>query len=195
MYDGSQVFSLRNSFLKNFLFNYYLGASLSISNQNLRAAIYYNTLAFHSSSNILAEVDNRLLAVATNFNTSLKITTLNVPLNANKTLESNGKVDFLDVLNCLDSLPGTVLNFVNALVSALIISFIVMLVARERTNGSKQLQLMSGVYYATYWIANCLFDLIIVFINVTLLVIILKSERIRTRGVHFRFPSRKVESF
>ena len=170
------MLNLRHSNLKNIVFNYYLGAAFSISNQQLTAAIHYNTLAYPSSANILNEVDNLVLAVATNFNASLKITTLNAPLAANDTLNSNGKIDFLDVLDCLDSLPGTVLNFVNALVSALIISLLVMHVARERTNGSKQLQLMSGVHYSTYWMANYLFDLILVFINVTLLVIILKCE-------------------
>ena len=147
-----------------------------INNQQLSSIVHYSTLPYHSSANILNEVDNLILAVATNYNTSLKITTINVPLSANSTLDTDGKVNFLNVLGCLDTMPGTLLNFVNAIVTALLISFLVMHVARERTNGSKQLQLMSGVHYGTYWLANYLFDLIVVLVNVTLLVIILKSK-------------------
>jgi hypothetical protein len=175
-FKKTKVLNLRQSNLKNILFDYHLGASFIINNQQLSSVIHYNTLAFHSSANILNEVTNFILAVATNYNLSLKITTINVPLSANNTLDTDGKVNFLNVLGCLDTMPGTLLNFVNAVVTALIISFIVMHVARERTSGSKQLQLMSDVHYSTYWLANYLFDLIVVLINVTLLVIILKSK-------------------
>ena len=86
-----------------------------INNQQLSSIVHYSTLAYHSSANILNEVDNLILAVATNYNTSLKITTINVPLSANSTLDTDGKVNFLNVLGCLDTMPGTLLNFVNAI--------------------------------------------------------------------------------
>lgn len=46
--------------------------------------------------------------------------------------------------------------------------------ARERLNGSKQLQMLSGTHYATYWTANYLFDLVILLINISSMVFILK---------------------
>ena len=167
------VFNLRKADLKNLVFNYYIGASLILMAPNkLNGVIHYSSLAFHSSANMLNEVDNMILAVATN-QQGLTITTINSPMATNNTL-TNGKNDFLSVLGCLDTMPVTLLNFVNALIVALITSFLVMHVARERTNGSKQLQLMSGIHYTTYWIANYLFDLLIVLVNVSILVIILK---------------------
>jgi ABC-type multidrug transport system ATPase subunit len=47
-------------------------------------------------------------------------------------------------------------------------------VTRERVNGSKQLQLLSGVHYITYWISNYLFDMLTCFFNASMLVIALK---------------------
>ena len=52
-------------------------------------------------------------------------------------------------------------------------SFQVIHVARERINGSKQMQMLSGIHYVTYWIANYLFDLIIMLFQCTMLVIML----------------------
>lgn len=46
--------------------------------------------------------------------------------------------------------------------------------ARERLNGSKQLQLLSGVHYSVYWLANYMFDLTICLINITSMVFIIK---------------------
>jgi len=46
--------------------------------------------------------------------------------------------------------------------------------AKERINGSKQLQMLSGVHYTTYWMANYFFDLIILLFNIVTMVFILK---------------------
>jgi hypothetical protein len=63
---------------------------------------------------------------------------------------------------------------VNSIIVAFIISILVIHIARERLNGSKQLQMLSGVHYGTYWLANYLFDLTICLINISLMVFILK---------------------
>ena len=47
-------------------------------------------------------------------------------------------------------------------------------VAKERLNGSKQLQMLTGIHYITYWISNYIFDLMICLINVSSMVFILK---------------------
>lgn len=45
---------------------------------------------------------------------------------------------------------------------------------RERLNGSKQLQLLSGTHFGTYWLSNYIFDLITCLINVSSMVFIIK---------------------
>jgi hypothetical protein len=46
--------------------------------------------------------------------------------------------------------------------------------AKERINGSKQLQMLSGVHYITYWIANYFFDMLILLFNIATMIFILK---------------------
>jgi hypothetical protein len=46
----------------------------------------------------------------------------------------------------------------------------VMHVARERTNGSKQLQMLSGINFVTYWLSHFLFDFLICLFNILTIV-------------------------
>jgi len=77
-------------------------------------------------------------------------------------------------LACIDSFPVSLLNFINAVIVAFMISIMVMHVARERTNGSKQLQMLSGLHYGTYWFSNFLFDMAIYIFNISTMVFFLK---------------------
>lgn len=45
---------------------------------------------------------------------------------------------------------------------------------RERANGSKQLQFLTGTHYVTYWTSNFIFDLCVYFIIVSSMMIALK---------------------
>ena len=60
---------------------------------------------------------------------------------------------------------------VHGIIVAIVIGLMTMHVAQERINGSKQLQLLSGPHYATYWLANYLFDTMLLFVNVATIVI------------------------
>jgi hypothetical protein len=53
------------------------------------------------------------------------------------------------------------------------IAIATMNMSRERLNGSKQLQLLSGTDYYTYWLSNYLTDWPVFLINIVLLVIII----------------------
>nr|QUF59430.1 ATP-binding cassette transporter Abca3-like2 [Brachionus angularis] len=166
------VLSYRKSNVKNLLNNYYAGFVLNLTNNtDLSATFYYNSLAFHSSANILNEIDNLIFNFLTN-DYSKSISTINVPIQSNNTL--SGTSNFLEVLACIDSLPVSLLNFINSIIVAFMIGIMVIHIAREKVNGSKQLQLLSGTHYMTYWFSNYLFDFLIHLINISLIVIFLK---------------------
>ncbi|CAF0703608.1 unnamed protein product [Brachionus calyciflorus] len=166
------VLSQRKNNIKNLLNNYYMGFSLNMINTSqISMTGYFSSMAFHSSANIINELDNFLLTFLTN-DLSRSIKTENVPLASNNTL--SGTNNFLEVLACLDSLPVSLLNFMNSIIVAFMIGVMVIHIGRERTNGSKQLQLLSGIRSSTYWLSNYLFDMVIHLINITLIVIALK---------------------
>lgn len=169
---NDKVLEWRKSSYSNFLNNYYVGMSLNLTSSNtLSASIYHSSLAYHSSANILNEIDNMILTLMTNDNTK-SISTLNVPIASNSSL--SGSTTFLDVLACLDSLPVSFLSLLNGFIVAFMASTMIMHLARERCNGSKQLQYLSGIHYVTYWVSNYCFDLIIFVFNISSMVFILK---------------------
>lgn len=167
------VLDKRKNDIKNLVRNYYMGMSLNLSSADkLYATIYFSSMAYHSSANILNEIDNLILYVASNYTSQYKINTINAPLASNTSLSSSNQL--LEVLPCLDTMPFSLLNFINSIIVALMIGFMVMHVGRERNNGSKQLQMLSGIHYATYWLSNYCFDLIVYFFNVSSIVLALK---------------------
>lgn len=119
------------------------------TNNSLAGTLYYSTLAFHSPGSILDDFDTLMLVIATN-DTTRSISTINKPLAASSSLSSTSS--YLEVLACIDVLPLSLLDFLNAIIVALMISLMVIHVGRERTSGSKQLQFLSGTHYVTYWV-------------------------------------------
>ena len=75
--------------------------------------------------------------------------------------------DFFQYLACVDVLPVSILNMLNSLVVSFIMSAIVLHVTKERLNGSKGLQLLTGCHPFTYWLSNYIFDMAICLFNVS----------------------------
>ena len=75
---------------------------------------------------------------------------------------------------CVDVLPVSLVNMVNTILVAFMMSIIVIHVSRERISGSKGLQLLTGTHFITYWASNYLFDLAICVFNVTMIVFAMK---------------------
>nr|QUF59431.1 ATP-binding cassette transporter Abca3-like3 [Brachionus angularis] len=162
----------RRKNINNLITNYFMGISLNITDYNkFYASLYYSTLAFHSSANIVNEVSNLILAFLTNDYTK-SITTVNSPLSSNNSLYSGD--DFFEYLGCFDILPVSILNMVNSLIITFMISISVIHISRERINGSKSLQLLSGSNLTIYWISNYIFDLIIFLFNFITMIVGLK---------------------
>ncbi len=171
---NSYVLELRKkNFIDNMIKNYYVGFSWNLASAtDLHGSVYFSTLAFHSSANILNEAMNIMYSFSRNYLTDKSIKTTNIPIQSNNSL--GGTNNYLEVLACIDSFPVSLLNFINAIIVAFMISIMVMHVARERTNGSKQLQMLSGLHYGTYWISNFLFDMAIYIFNISTMVFFLK---------------------
>ena len=169
---SSTVLQLRKDNIQNLVSNYYTGMSINIVNSTtLYANAYYSSFAYHSPGTIINEISNLILAYYSSNNLSQSIKTINKPITSSSSQTGNS---FLSFLPCLDTLPLSILNFINSIIVALIISIIVVHVGRERVNGSKGLQLLSGTHYFTYWMANHIFDLTICLFNILTMVFTLK---------------------
>jgi hypothetical protein len=166
------VLKKRKEDVNNIVNNYYIGFGINISSTNeIRVAGYYSTLAYHSGATIVNLLDNILQAFLSN-STKSSISTLNTPLPANSTRYRGNR--FLKYLACFDVLPLSLLNLLTAINIGFFISLLVMHVSKERINGFKTLQLLSGTHGVVYWISNYIFDLILCLINVALIVSVLK---------------------
>ena len=161
----SYVLQKRKDSLTSLVNNFYTAMSFNIINSTtIFANAYYSTIAYHSSATVLNEITNILLAFysSNNINQKKSIKTTNTPIPSlsNDTSMFND-VNFLRYLSCIDILPLSTLNYINGVIFAIFISFFVAHVGKERINGSKHLQILSGVHYSTYWISNFIFDFII----------------------------------
>ncbi len=167
------VFEKRLKSWKNFVNDYFVGFRIDMRNQfEPQMTVYYSTLAYHSSANILHDMNNLLLRYMTN-DENMSITTYNAPLASYETYTTTTN-NLQDVLACLDTLPLSLINFFNSLIVSFTIAIVAIHVCKERINGSKQLQLLSGTHYGTYWLSNFLFDWPIFFLTAVSLVVVLK---------------------
>ena len=166
------VLNQRLNNVNNFVNNYYMGFAINISSTDeIRLSAYYSTLAYHSCAAIISLVDNIFLSYLNSFNQNMSITTHNTPLPANATIFRGNR--FLKYLACFDVLPLSLLNTLTAINIAFFISLLVMHASRERINGFKILQVLSGTHKTLYWISHYIFDIMLCFINVSLIIGIL----------------------
>ena len=174
---SSFVLSAYESSTYNLATNYYTGISFNVINSTkVYANVYYSTLAYHSPAAILNEVSNVLLAYYTN-SLNKSITTFNTPISYTSSLSV---ANLLDDLACIDLIPVAVLSFTTSVIVAFCISILVVHVGQEKADGSKSFQMLSGVHYSTYWLANHLFDFIILLIQIifilSIILIVAKLE-------------------
>ena len=175
-YDNISAYVLqkRKDNVLNLVSNYYTGMSFNITNSTtLSATAYYSTFAYNSPGSILNEISNLILAFLNSNNLTQSIKTYNTPISATS-VSTTSTNSFIDVLPCMDTLPYSLLNLGNSIIVGLIISLLVVHVGREKGNGSKGLQLLSGTHFITYWIANYLFDLAVCIFNAAALVAMIK---------------------
>ncbi len=134
---NSFVLQQRKNNLSSFLYDYYVGVDLEYVSSKVYATIHYSSLAFHSGASMLNTVDNLMLQIAAGDN-SKSIQTKNCPISSTTSLSNS--TNYLEILACLDSLPVSLLNFINSIIVAFIISVMVMSVTREKNNGKSILR-------------------------------------------------------
>ena len=163
---------------------YYAGFELNLQSANkLYANVYYSTLAYHSAANMLADVDNLLMYYANGYDSSVTISTSNVPISSSSSSSSSssgGALSTVSNLTCFES--GSLLATVNSLIVALVIALASVHVASERASGFKQLQLVAGTRPLAYWLANYLFDSLVVVFNVCGMVFALEMVGVAQGG-------------
>jgi hypothetical protein len=168
------VYSKRLEDLKNLVSDYFVGLSLSLNkNNDIEGVGYYSSLALHSAASILNEIGSLLLAFYSN-NPNRSIQTINSPV----TVLDNSTVNLssikLDIISCIETMPFSFIDFIDAMIVAFMISVCTIHVTREKINGCKFLQLLSGAHYTVYWLANYLFDMAVFIFNIVTLVIAIK---------------------
>nr|UOU03317.1 ATP-binding cassette subfamily A3-like 4 [Brachionus rubens] len=169
------VLQKRKEDSNNLISKYYFGIEIDSNNGNPLFIGRYSSLAFHSAATILNELDSLLFGFWTN-NMKKLIKTINAPISvgASSSLPSNFSYDKLEVFSCLEIIPFSFLDYIIAIVIAFVISVTSIHLTREKRNGSKSLQLLSGTHYAIYWLSNYIFDFVVYFIQITTLLIALK---------------------
>ena len=175
------VYKKRVSNVSNILNDYFVGISFNLQDASvirqasLSISIFFSTMAFHSEASILNEVNSFMLSYLTK-NPNKKIIATNAPLavQSSKTLLDRIEFNKFKELGCIDSIPFSLIDFINSIIISFIICFTTIHLIRERRNGSKSLQLLSGTHFIVYWIANYLFDLVIFLFNIVTIVVSLK---------------------
>jgi len=168
------VLEKRKTDLKYLVEDFFLGMNFNVTGiDKIYATLYFSSLALHSSAVAVNELSNLLLAYHTK-SIRKTISTLNSPLASNDSLYTGN--DFLEYLACIDVLPVSLLNMINSIIIAFIISALVISVSRERNSGSKSLQYLSRTHFITYWISNYLFDVCLCLFNLISRILYLKFE-------------------
>jgi hypothetical protein len=160
----------------NLLNDFFIGVDFSYEykSKSIIANMFYSKMAYHTSATILSEINNFMFSFYTNDSTR-SIQTINKPIvvipNEASSMQNNKNID---VINCLEVMPFSFLDFIEGIIIAFVISLSTIHITRENRNGSKSLQLLSGTHYVTYWFSNYIFDYAIHYINITSLIIALK---------------------
>lgn len=148
---------------------------------NTQIDAYYSTMAYHSPAIIINEISNLLLSLLNSNNLDKSITTFNTPLSSNDSIYVGN--EFLKYLGCFDILPLSIFNFSTSLIVAFIMSSTVMHISKEKMNGSRNLQLLSGSHKITYWISNYIFDFLVCLINIGFIIsVIVVVAEVRTES-------------
>lgn len=167
------VYNKRKEDSNNLISKYFFGIEIDSDRKSFIG--YYSTLIYHSSATILNEINSLLLGFLTkNMNRSIK--TINAPVSIGKSsvLPSNFSYNQLDIFSCLEIMPFSFIDYIFGIIVAFIISVSTIHLTRERNNGSKSLQLLSGTHYIIYWLSNFLFDFFIYMFQIATMLTALK---------------------
>ena len=136
---------------------------------------YYSTVNYHTMATSLSVGSTNLFQFYAN-SSAKKIVTTNQPILTTSTIYTAGQRLF-EIIYCFDTLPLSLFNFINSIMATLFISILIIPLIQERISHSKNLQLLTNLTKASYWLSNIIFDLSICFILCALLTIIVKVRK------------------
>lgn len=167
------VYIKRKEDSKNLISKYFFGIEID-SDRNYFLG-HYSSLIYHSAATIVNEMNSLLLAFLTN-NMNRSIKTVNAPVSTGKSsaLPSNFSYNQLDIFSCLEIIPFSFIDYIFGIIVAFIISVSTIHLTREKRNGSKALQLLSGTHYITYWLSNFIFDFLVYIFQIITMLTALK---------------------
>jgi hypothetical protein len=166
------VFQKREESYDNLIRNYYGGFEIYMDGDLLKTIGYYSSMVYHSSAAILNEANSFALAYYTGkFNKSIR--TVNAPIVTSLNLTDEMQATISQALSCLEFIPFSTVDILTSIVFACLISYIAIHLTREKRNGSKSLQLLSGTHFSTYWVANYLFDMCLLLVSIISFLLIM----------------------
>jgi hypothetical protein len=168
------LYAKRKEDVNNLVSNFYVGVEFKLDESGIfNSVAYYSNFAYHSSASILNEINSFYLSSKT-ANRFKEIRTINAPIAVSKIEESDINTEGLQSLDCFESIPFSFLDFINGIIIAFVISLTTIHIVREKRNGSKSLQLLSGTHYSIYWLANYLFDMLVYVVIISFMILALK---------------------
>ncbi|CAM4928643.1 unnamed protein product [Rotaria socialis] len=151
---------------------YQMGFAISRNIQLFTFNVFFSTVNYHAMATSLSVATTSLFQYYAN--SSLRhIETINQPFSTVSNSVTPRAI-FYDQIYCFDTIPLSLLNFINSIIAAIFISILALNIIRERIRHSKDLQLLTNTSKKLYWLSNFIYDLALCLILSALLTIAVK---------------------
>ncbi|CAF3411038.1 unnamed protein product [Rotaria socialis] len=151
---------------------YQMGFAISRNIQLFTFNVFFSTVNYHAMATSLSVATTSLFQYYAN--SSLRhIETINQPFSTVSNSVTPRAI-FYDQVYCFDTIPLSLLNFINSIIAAIFISILALNIIRERIRHSKDLQLLTNTSKKLYWLSNFIYDLALCLILSALLTIAVK---------------------
>ncbi|CAF1280253.1 unnamed protein product [Rotaria sordida] len=166
------ILSRNNNSYDTYVNKYQMGFSIDKRSTLVIFNVFFSTVNYHTMATGLSIATTCLFQYYAN--SSLKsIQTINQPI-LTSSASVTARAIFYDRIYCFDTVPLSLLNFINSFIASIFISILALNVIRERISHSKDLQLLTNTSKKLYWFSNFLYDLTLCWIVSALLTIVVK---------------------
>ena len=169
---SNYVLSRSNDSYDTYVNKYQLGFSIINDFSSTMINVFFSTVNYHAMATGLSAATTSLFRNYAN-SSSKTIQTINQPIFTSSKLVT-GRAIFFDYIYCFDTIPFSLLNFINSIIASIFISILALNVIRERISHSKDLQLLTNTSKRLYWLSNSLYDFTSCLILSVLLTIVVK---------------------
>ena len=149
-----------------------MGFSIYRSSSFLLMDVFYSSVNYHAMAVGLNTAMTMLFQHYAN-SSSKRIQTTNQPIIIVSDSESDRAI-FFERVYCFDTVPLSLLNFINSIIGSILMGTLVVNLIHERIVHSKDLQLITNTSRKLYWLSNFLYDLILCLILSGLLTVVIR---------------------